>query len=127
MIQDHGRRTVTPAKDGDFLLIASTPLPIWRSDSIVRRRTPPSPPASLDSDGTRITSRVSTATVPIHSTLSETLFWSLRITNPTVVEPNIVNIVYSEKPIDDAASWPNTRPIKRIMAITIRGTETLLQ
>ena len=38
-----------------------------------------------------------------------------------------MNTVYSEKPIDDATSWPNISPSKRIMAIIIRGTVTLLQ
>ena len=38
-----------------------------------------------------------------------------------------MNIVYFEKPIDDANSRPIKRTINKIMAITIRGTETLFQ
>ena len=56
-----------------------------------------------------------------------TLSWSLSITNATVMEPTSVNMVYSEKPSDEDTVVPNRRTSNRIIAIVIRGNDTLFQ
>ena len=70
--QLHGSRTVTPASEGDSRRTASTAVPTCNEPSRPSNSIPPSPPMALESTGTSMTSRVSTATAPSHNTLSVT-------------------------------------------------------
>ena len=71
--QLQGSSTVIPASAGDSLFTANTAVPICITASRTNSKVPPSPPAAEASEGTSMTSRVSTTTEPIQSTLSVTL------------------------------------------------------
>ena len=81
IIQVHGRITVTPPKEGELLLIARYPVPIWTKDNALNSKVPPSPSIQFErhkllpedwSAGIITTSNNSTPIEPVHNTLSVT-------------------------------------------------------